>query len=127
MSWRHGQAYSQDLRDRVLAAEGSVADVGRRFGVSASYVSRVRVRLAEQGLRSAGRQCNHVRPRLTGLEGELAAEVARAPDKTLAQLCAWAAERGVGVSVVAMHKTLARLGLTLKKRRSTLRSSSART
>jgi hypothetical protein len=24
MAWRRGQAYSQDLRDRILAAEGSV-------------------------------------------------------------------------------------------------------
>jgi hypothetical protein len=27
MGWRRGQAYSQDLRDRVLAAEGSAPAV----------------------------------------------------------------------------------------------------
>ncbi len=46
MSWRRGQAYGQDLRDRVLAAEGEpIRVVAARFGVSASYVSKVRTRL----------------------------------------------------------------------------------
>lgn len=34
MGHRRGQAYSQDLRDRVLVAPGSAAVVGARFGVS---------------------------------------------------------------------------------------------
>jgi hypothetical protein len=38
MGWRRGQALSQDLRDRVLASEGSARVVARRFGVSVSYV-----------------------------------------------------------------------------------------
>jgi hypothetical protein len=43
MSWRRGQAYGQDLRDRVLAAAGEpIRMVAARFGVSASYVSKVR-------------------------------------------------------------------------------------
>lgn len=32
MSWRQGQPYSQDLRDRVLEAPGSVNAIARRFG-----------------------------------------------------------------------------------------------
>ena len=39
MSWRKGQAYGQDLRDRVLAVQGLLREVAERFGVSASYVS----------------------------------------------------------------------------------------
>ena len=127
MSWRQGQAYSQDLRDRVLEAPGSVNGIARRFGVSASYVSRARTRLASQGQRSAGCQCNHVRPRLGALEGELLARMAAQPHQTLEQLCQWAQARGVAVSATALWKTLSRLGLTLKKRRSMPRSSSART
>ena len=46
MSWRRGQTYSQDLRDRVLAARGSARRVGERFGVSASYVVKARQRRA---------------------------------------------------------------------------------
>jgi hypothetical protein len=45
MSWRRGQTYSQDLRDRVLTAEGSARAVACRFGVSVSYVVKARQRL----------------------------------------------------------------------------------
>ena len=36
MSWRNGQAYAQDLRERVLAAPGVLRAVAERFGVSPS-------------------------------------------------------------------------------------------
>ncbi len=44
MGWRRGQAYGQDLRDRVMAASGSLRGVATRFSVSESYVARVRSR-----------------------------------------------------------------------------------
>ena len=45
MAWRRGQAYSQDLRDRVLAFNGlSAARIADQFGVSISYVIKVRQR-----------------------------------------------------------------------------------
>ena len=44
MAWHRGQAYGQDLRERVLAASGTNAEVAMRFDVSPSYVSRVRSR-----------------------------------------------------------------------------------
>jgi hypothetical protein len=40
MAWHSGQAYGQELRDRVLAASGSIRDVAARFAVSESYVAR---------------------------------------------------------------------------------------
>jgi transposase len=44
-SWRRGQAYSQDLRDRVLAADApSARQAADRFGVSVSYVIKARQR-----------------------------------------------------------------------------------
>ena len=87
MQWWRGKAYSQDLRDRVLAAKGSVADVGKRFGVSGSYVSRVRTRRDKQGVCTAHPRGGHVPMRLAGLQERLLAQVAAAPEQTLAQLC----------------------------------------
>ncbi len=117
MTWRPGQAYGQDLRDRVLAAEGSIHEVAKRFAVSNSYVARVRARQRRLGLESAGAQCNHVPLRLAGLEAALTAQVQAAPEQTLAQLCDWVLrEHGVRVGVTTMWKTLKRLNLDLKKR-----------
>jgi hypothetical protein len=51
MSWRRGQTYSQDLRDRVLGANTlSARQAAERFGVSVSYVVKARQRLARIGL-----------------------------------------------------------------------------
>jgi transposase len=45
------------------------------------------------------------------------AQIAAHPDATLAEHCAqWANDRGVTVSATTMCRTLARLGLGLKKR-----------
>ena len=101
MSWRRGKAYAQDLRDRVLAATGRLREVAERFGVSQAYVSRVRSRHGRLGQTSAGAQHNHVPLRLAALREPLLAQVGLAPEQTL-----------------VMGKTLARLGLTRKKRQS---------
>ena len=117
MSWRRGRAYSQDLRDRVLAAAGLLREVAERFGVSQAYVSRVRSRHMQLGKTSAAAQCNHVPLRLAQLHQALASEVAQHADQTLAQLCEWTQrEHGVRVALSTMHKTLRRIGLSLKKR-----------
>lgn len=117
MSWRRGRAYAQDLRDRVLASPGLLREVAERFGVSQAYVSRVRWRHERLGQTSAGAQCNHVPLRLAALSEPLLAQVAKAPEQTLAQLCQWVqAEHGVQVAPATMGKTLTRLGLTRKKR-----------
>ena len=117
MSWRRGKAYAQDLRDRVLAAAGLLREVAQRFGVSQAYVSRVRSHHQRLGQTSAGAQHNHVPLRLEALRHSLLAQVALEPEQTLVQLCQWVqAEHGVQVGSTAMGKTLARLGLTQKKR-----------
>jgi transposase len=116
MAWHSGQAYGQDLRDRVLSANGSIAEVASRFRVSKSYVARARSRRRHLGEETAGVQCNHVPLKLNGLEEVLVARVHAINDQTLEQLCQWLqAEHGKKVSVTAMWKTLARLGLSLKK------------
>ena len=61
MAWRRGQAYGQDLRERVLGAAGlSLRAAAARFAVSPSYVSKVRARLRETGDTAPGPQRNHV-------------------------------------------------------------------
>jgi transposase len=117
MAWRRGQAYGPDLRGRVLA-EGAapLRAVAARFGVSPSYVSKVRARLRDLGERTPGPQRNHVPPRLAPVMEALRARVAAEPDATIAALRAWAlAAYGVGVSHPVMWTALTRLGLTLKK------------
>ena len=118
MAWRRGQAYGQDLRERVLGAwELSVRAAAVRFAVSPSYVAKVRGRLRRTGDTAPGPQRNHVPPRLAPLADALRARVASGSDASLAELRAWVlAEHGVRVSQPVMWKTLARLGLTLKKR-----------
>ena len=117
MAWRRGQAYGQDLRERVAAATSlSLRAAAARFAVSPSYVAKVRTRLRRTGEATPGPQRNHVPPRLAPLAEALRARVASGSDATLAELRAWVlAEHGVRVSQPVMWKTLARLDLTLKK------------
>ena len=123
MTWRRGMAYSQDLRDRVLA----YSDAGERVGeiaaalcVSISYVSKVLSRRDQTGEMSARPQRCHVQPKLAGLYEAIQTEVKARPDATLAELRRWLAEtHKVMASNGLMHSTLCKLGLTLKKRRCT--------
>jgi transposase len=117
MSWRRGQAYGQDLRDRVLACRDlTLAEAAARFGVSRSYVSKVRARFRELGDASPGPQHNHVPLRLAPLLGALRAQIKARPDTKLRELRAWLeSTHGVRVSHPVMWKVVTRLGLTLKR------------
>jgi transposase len=117
MAWRRGKAYSQDLRERVLAADGEpVREVAERLSVSPSYVVKVRSRLRATGERTARPQRCQLTPRLLPVAAALRARLAEVPDATIAELRAWvAAEHGVRVSYPVMWVAVARLGLTLKK------------
>jgi transposase len=120
-SWRRGQAYSQDLRDRVLAAnELSARQTADRFGVSVSYVIKARQRRDRHGDPKPGPQRCPQRswtPRkLAEHHAAIDAHVRSHPDAALAEPCAWVlAEFGVSASIGTMWNTLRRLGLTLKK------------
>jgi transposase len=125
-SWRQGQALSQDLRERVLAASGVSAAVAERFGVSPSYVIKARQRRDRLGEMTAGAQRSHTPAKLAGHDDALRAEMARVPDATLADLRSWAlVTLGVAVSLSTLSVRLKRLGLTLKKRRSPQQSKPA--
>lgn len=117
MGWRRGQAYSQDLRDRVLASDRlSAARVAEQFGVSISYVIKARQRRDRTGDVAAGRQTSHTPAKLAGHDEALHARVRQCPDATLAEHCVWAqAELGISLGATAMWKRLRRLKLTLKK------------
>ena len=81
MVWHKGQAYGQDLRDRVLNAKGSIREMVVRFGVNKSYVARARSPLRRHSKDTP--QCNHVPLTLSGLEQALANPVAAVNDWTL--------------------------------------------
>jgi transposase len=111
-----GAPYSQDLRDRVLAAY----DAGKRTGaiaesfqVSPAWARRVKQRWREFG---------ETRPRPMGGATVIKIDLARlaelvrtTPDATLLEL---RAALGVKCSAAAVCLALKRLGLTFKKRRS---------
>jgi len=127
MAWRRGQGYGQDLRDRVLAADGEpVREVAERLSVSPSYVVKVRARLRETGEREARPQRNQLPLRLAPMLSALRTRATS--DATAAELRAWAeGEHGVRVSHQVMWKVLTRLGLTRKKSGSARPSSTAPT
>ena len=121
MLWRRGKAYSQDLRERVLAA----ADEGERVGriattlrVSVSYVSKVLSRRQRTGGTTALPQRCHVPRKLAGLSDAIRARVLACPDATLAELRGWLEmTHRVTASTGLLCKTLAELELTYKKSR----------
>ena len=131
MPWQRGKAYSQDLRDRVLAA----ADEGERVGhiaatlrVSVSYVSKVLSRRRLTGQTTAQPQRCHVVPKLSGQLPAIQEQLRRHPDATIAELRAWLLEtQKISASTGLMHKTLAALDLTYKKSPSTRPSRLGRT
>jgi transposase len=129
MAWRRGQAYGQDLRDRVLACPDlTLVQVATRFDVSPSYVSKVRARLRVVGDAAPGPQHNHVPLRLAPLSEALRTQIAARPDAKLRELRFWLeSTHGVRVSHPVLWKVVNRLGLTLKKSTCGPQSRTART
>ena len=121
MAWKSGQSYSTDLRSRVLAAidgGGSATATAQLFQVSVSYIYKALARREATGETEARPQRNRQTLKLEDHHAAIAAEVALRPDVTLDELRAWLlANHGITASLGLMHKTLARLGLTLKKSR----------
>ena len=119
MAWRSGLAYSQDLRERVLAvADGGlrVREVARLFKVSISYVYKALERRARTGDAAARRGGGSRAPKLSGHEAALLGHLRSRPDATLAELRRWLFEtRGVSVSAGCLWNALDRLGWTPKK------------
>ena len=117
-----GAAYSQDLRDRVLAAyeSGKLTHwIAHHFRVSKSWARRVKQRLNENGERS---------PRVMGglrvikVDLELLRQwVKEKPDATTRELHQrMCSARSIQCSESAIGMALLRLGFSFKKRRSML-------
>ena len=124
-------AYSLDLRTRVLAA----CDAGKKtkqvaelFSVSSAWVRRLKQRRREDGS-IAPRPIPGGKPKLDASQRErLSAFVHERPDATLEQLRAQIAlELGVHISIGALWETLRRMELTFKKSRRTPANSRVRT
>jgi transposase len=112
------QAYSQDLRERVLRAldrGDRPAEIARRFEVSRIWVYQVRNRMQQTGVRSSFQIGGHRRSRLAGMETVLRGWIAGKPELTLVQLQERLAERGVSIKTGALWHQLNRWDLTFKK------------
>lgn len=114
------KAYSMDFRKRVLAlcdAGHGTHEVAKGFGVSESWVRRLKQRRREDGTAaprpSGGRCCGHFEAvRLEQLEQWLRQQ----PDATLAQLRGRVQrEMGLCCSVMAVCRAVKKLGWSLKR------------
>ncbi len=126
-----GVAYSQDLRDRVLAAvDGGlrVYSAAPMFRVSVSYIYKALGRRRASGDVTAHKSGGGPKPKLAAYDEALRAKVAQKEDATLVELQAWLAnDHAVKVSIGALWARVRHLGLTLKKSRSAPRSRTAPT
>jgi transposase len=109
------QAYSCDLRERVLAdfdeGLGNNA-VARKYRVSSRWVYKLRRQREETG-QIAPRRGRTGPPRALNDHEERLIELVRSrPDATLREL---RDALGLSISIVTVWRTLKRLGLTLKK------------
>ncbi|MGD0520297.1 MAG: hypothetical protein ABSA48_03475 [Terracidiphilus sp.] len=121
-----GRAYSDDLRLRILDAyergEGSCRALAARFGVSWEYVRKVRQQHLRSGHRRRLIQSRFgVRSRVTDqVRAHILALVEAQADITIAELRERIeADKGVQMSWTLVQLWVKRLGLRLKKSRST--------
>ena len=114
--------YSQDLRERVIAAvqakrRPSLAEIARTFGVSESTVDKWVKRWRDTRSVAARPFAGGRRRALRDCTASLRAEVKQQPDATLAELCERVAQRaGVVANPSMMCRELQRLGLPRKKK-----------
>lgn len=116
--------YSQDLRDRVLAAlkagKKSQAEVAETFGVSLSTVEKWWHRWQVTGQNAALPRRSGPKRTLAACDDLIRSVVQEQPDVTLDELCARVVEtQAVSASRSMMCRTLQVLGLPRKKSRST--------
>lgn len=125
-------AYSQDLRDRVIDAvmvEGmSRRGAAARFGVSEASAIKWVERLVRSGSRTAAKMGGYKRVKLEPHRAFIEGLRAEKSDITLQALCdRLLAARGVAADTSLMSRFFRRLGVTLKKRRSSRASRTAPT
>jgi len=112
-----GRAYSQDLRNRVLAdcdSGMSSEDAARKDSVSIAWVDSLRKQRGETGHIAPKKYQRGQRPKLDPYEKEVRQLVAEYPDATLEELHAKLPAE-VRVTVPTLHNVLKRLKITWKK------------
>jgi transposase len=127
-----GAALSVDLRARVVGAcrdEGmTYEEAASRFGVGYASVSRW-IRLYRETNQLKAKPFPGRTPRIDEVGQALVRHLVETrPDATLLELAqAYGESRGIRLAPSILHRALAKLGLTRKKRRSTRPSESATT
>lgn len=113
-------AFSKDLRASILRAlekDSRSLKVAAQFGVSASFVRKLRLQVQKEGhfdAKHGGGRSRLIKPKL---EREVRKLVKEKPDATLNEMRRKLKTRtGVGVSETTMWRTLKRLGLTRKRK-----------
>lgn len=124
-------AYSVDLRKRVLAAykagERTYEELAALFGVGRATVDRWIQLYRKTGSLTPRAHGGGTPPRIDEAgEQELITILEASPDLTLEETAQrYFERRGVRVPIPTLHRTLGRLGLTRKKKRSSPRSGKA--
>ena len=112
------QAYSQDLRDRVLWAleRGErPSAIARRLEVSRVWVYQVEARKKKTGQKTSFPIGGHRRSRIADMEPELRAWIEAEPDLALNQICDRLRKKGVAIKSGALWHQLNKWNLTFKK------------
>jgi len=124
-----GRAYSDDLRCRILQAYErggtSLRELAERYEVSFEYVRKIRKQQLRSGQMERVPQRRHGQARRVDAElaNRIRKQVERRSDLTLEQLQGWVWRQArVSLSRSLTWLTLQRLGLVLKKSRSTPQS-----
>ena len=119
------QAYSLDLRERVVADREAglpTVEVADKYRVSPAWVRRLMQRYRESGQVAPKRRTQYRPPTLAPYLRHLEALIAAQPDATLAELRTALA---VPVSLTTVWRAVRRLGLPVKKSPARRRTRSA--
>ena len=115
------RAYSEDLRERVVAAVGRGVqrlEVVETFAVSLPTIKRWLKQRRETGSLTPKPVPGPASVKLSALVEALPARLAEHADATLETHCSWWREQaGVEVSTATMSRAISALGWTRKKRR----------
>ena len=112
------QAYSQDLRDRVLRAlerGDRPTDIAQRFEVSRLWVYQVRDRWKESGSRHSLPMGGHRKSRIAHLEATIRGWIKADVDLTLAEMCEKLKKYGINIKGPALWHQLDKWSLSFKK------------
>jgi len=110
--------YSNDLRDRVVAAVlsgRSCREVAGIFGVSVASVVKWSQRHRATGTAAARRMGGHRKPILEPYRGLVLERLAADPDLTIPALAAQLAAEGIEANRVTLWRLVRSSGMTVKK------------